>query len=315
MTDVIRMHETSKWFGEVVAVNNLSVAIGPGVTGLLGPNGAGKSTFIKLALGLYVPSRGSVDVFGATPRNNLDALRRIGYCPETDAFPEGMTGRDFVYWNMRFHGMAHGAAQSAAREALARLRMEHRMDDRIAGYSKGMRQRVKIAQAIAHRPDLVFLDEPMSGLDPEGREELFAFIRDYARDGRTVLVSSHILHEIERITTHVVMLRNGSLLAHGDVHEIRDHIAERPIETPCAAEHAHAITVSCPDPRGLAAAFLHHDAIVQMDFARDAVTFRTRDPHRLYEEINARVIDENIAITAIVCPDDNLQAVFAYLTE
>jgi ABC-2 type transport system ATP-binding protein len=315
-TPVIEARELSKWFKEVVAVNNLDVTIGRGVTGLLGPNGAGKSTFIKVALGLYEPSRGSIRVFGEAPRNNLDVLRRIGYCPETDKFFDNTTGYEFVYWLNRYWGMDAAAAAKTAEDMCDLVHMADRMDDPIETYSRGMRQRVKIAQALATQPDLLFLDEPMAGLDPEGREEMFALIRTLGEAGRAVVVSSHILYEIERVTDKVVLLHNGQLLARGEVREIRELIDE----------HPHAVTIDCAEPRRLADQFVRDDATLSIEFgdgidaAVSAVTIRTSDPNAFYQKLNDIVLDgagsmtgEAIGVKSIRCPDDNLQSVFDYL--
>ncbi len=307
MTPVIESHKLSKWFGEVVAVNNLDLAIEPGVTGLLGPNGAGKSTFIKLALGLYAPSRGTLRVLGEAPRNNFDVLRRIGYCPEVDKFYETMTGYEFVFWMNRFRGIRRNVAAKLAEEACERVRMTNRMDDPIAEYSKGMRQRIKLAQALASDPELLFLDEPMTGLDPEGREELFALIREMGREGKTIIFSTHILYEVERATNGVVLLYNGCVLAQGDIHQIRGLIDE----------HPHTVTVVCAEPHKVARHFVNETATLGMEFASDgpipSVTIRTRDPNAFYQRLNDAVVADGLAIDSIQCPDDNLQAVFDYL--
>ena len=305
MKPVIEAKDLSKWFGEVVAVNNLQITIGPGVTGLLGPNGAGKTTFIKLALGLYAPSRGSVRVFGEAPRNNLAILQRIGYCAETDKFYDTMTGYEFVYWMNRFWGMKAATARKNAEAACERVKMTDRMDDLITEYSKGMRQRIKIAQALATDPELLFLDEPMSGLDPEGREELFALIRSLGESGRTVIFSTHILYEVERVTSTVVLLHIGCVLAEGDVRQIRDLIDE----------HPHAVTVSCPDPHQLAAHFVGDPATLSVEFSDGRVTIRTRDPNGFYKMLNEIIVTEHLEISSVACPDDNLQSVFDYLVK
>jgi len=303
MNPVLEAAELSKWFGEVVAVNNLTLRIQPGVTGLLGPNGAGKSTFMKLALGLYSPSRGGIRVLGAAPRNNLEVLRRIGYCPETDKFYDNMTGYEFVYWLTRFWGMSAKQAAHAAEEACARVRMTERMHDPIDEYSKGMRQRIKIAQSLCMRPDLLFLDEPMSGLDPQGREEMYALIRELGRAGLSVIVSSHILYEVERITNSVVLLYNGTILAQGDVREIRDLIDE----------HPHTITVDCADPRALSRQFVDQAATISLHFEQGTLTLKTRDPNASFQRLNDLALTGEIEITSIQCADDNLQSVFNYL--
>jgi ABC-2 type transport system ATP-binding protein len=305
MNPIIEARDLSKWFGEVVAVNNLQLTIGPGVTGLLGPNGAGKTSFIRLCLGLYAPSRGTIRVLGAPPRNNFAVLRRIGYCPEADKFFENLTGYEFLYWLNRFWGMEAAIAARKAEEACAQVKMTDRMDDPIAEYSRGMRQRIKIAQALAADPDLIFLDEPMSGLDPEGREELFALIRALGDRGRTVIFSTHILYEVERVTNNVVLLHNGCVLAEGNVRQIRDLIDE----------HPHAVTVACPDPHRLAERFVANPAILNIEFGDGSVTIRTQDPNTFYQQLNECILNERVPVTSITCPDDNLQSVFDYLVK
>ncbi len=302
---VLEAKTLSKWFGEVVAVNNLTLSVAAGVTGLLGANGAGKSTFIKLALGLYAPSRGEIRLFGEHPRNNLRVLSRIGYCPESDKFFEGMTGYELVYWSNRFSGNPHAEARKRALDALETMRMTARMNDPITEYSRGMRQRVKIAQSIAQEADLLFLDEPMAGLDPSGREEVFALIRSYAETGRTVVFSSHILYEIERVTNNVVLLHHGCVLARGQVRQIRELIDE----------HPHAVTVSCDRPRVLAEVFVKDEGTLNIEFVDGGVTVRTRTPNLFYQKLNDLALDRSIAINRIHCPDDNLQSVFSYLME
>jgi len=304
MSVLIETSELSKWFGEVVALNNMTVTIGTGVTGLLGANGAGKSTFIKLALGLYAPSRGFINVLGGPPRNNPDVLARIGYCPEVDNFYDGMSGYEFVYWLSRQWGMRSGDAHKATVEAMERVRMTSRMDDLIDEYSKGMRQRVKIAQALAVRPEMLFLDEPMNGLDPQGREEMYALIRSLAEEGRSVVVSSHILHEVEKITDNVVLLYNGTILAQGRVREIRDLIDK----------HPHTIEIRAADPRAVFAQIVGDSAITNVEFEEDRLILRTRDPSGCYEQLNALVLS-GMAIESILCADDNLQSVFDYLVK
>ena len=305
MSAAIEARGLSKWFGEVVAVNNLHITMQPGVTGLLGPNGAGKTTFIKLALGFYSPSRGHIHLFGEPPRNNLPLLRRIGYCPESDKFYETMTGYEFVYWMNRFWGMDPRTARIKAEEACERVKMTSRMDDIIGEYSKGMRQRIKIAQALATEPEIIFLDEPMSGLDPEGREDLFALIRSLGENGHTVVFSTHILYEVERVTNQVVLLHNGSVLAEGEVREIRELIDE----------HPHAVTIECADPHALAAEFVPAASTLSVEFSDGHVTICTRDPNTLYQTLNDLVLQRRADVRGITCPDDNLQSVFDYLVK
>jgi ABC-2 type transport system ATP-binding protein len=304
METLIEVNTLSKWFGEVVALNNLTLKIGPGVTGLLGPNGAGKSTLFKLMLGLYAPSRGSITVMGESPRNNLGCLKQLGYCPETDKFYENMTGFEFVYWLNRQWGMSRKEAIHSAEEAIDIVTMKERMDDPIDEYSKGMRQRIKIAQALASRPALLMLDEPMGGLDPQGREEMFSLIRRLGDEGRSVIVSSHILYEIERVTDNVVLLFKGALLAQGRIREIRDLIDR----------HPHTITIQCGEPRKLSQYFHGSKSTMNLDFEENELIIRTRDPNECFTKLNKLFIDKSEDIQEITCSDDDLQSVFKYLT-
>ncbi len=302
---VIEMNETSKWFGEVVAVNRLDVQIGRGVTGLLGPNGAGKTTLLRLVLGLYNPSRGRVRVFGEDPRNNLRVLKRVGYCPELDRFFDNMSGLAFVRWLCRYSGLTPRAADAAARVACEQVGMTKRINDPLSSYSQGMRQRIRIAQAIAHDPELLILDEPMSGLDPEGREDVFRLIQRLGASGRTVIVSSHVLYEIERVTDTVILMHGGSILAQGPIRHIRELIDE----------HPHAVEIVSSGARDIAQHFAQDAATLGVDITGTTLCIRTRDPGRFYPALNALVVERGIAIDSIHCPDDNLQSVFDYLVK
>lgn len=305
MNIILNTDGLSKWFGEVVAVNNLTIELSQGVTGLLGPNGAGKSTFLRLVLGLYEPSRGTIEVFGEAPRNNLGVLRRIGYCPEHDSFYEGMSGLSFVTWMNRYWGMTPKDARAKALEACEIVRMTERMKDSITSYSKGMRQRIKIAQALALDPELLVLDEPMQGLDPEGREEMFALIKTLGSEGRSILMSSHILYEIERVTDNVLLVHHGSVLAYGPVRHIRDLIDD----------HPHAVTIDGRDVRAVADHFVKDDSTLSMEFENGEVVIRTSEPATFYERLNSAIIDQNLDISGIRCADDDLQSVFNYLVQ
>ncbi|HNZ48752.1 MAG TPA: ABC transporter ATP-binding protein [Candidatus Hydrogenedentes bacterium] len=304
MSPIIEACGLSKWFGEVVALNNLDIALDSPVTGLLGPNGAGKSTFIKLALGLYSPSKGSIRIFGEAPRNNHRVMRRIGYCPETDYFFENSTGFEFVYWLNRYWGMQHRQAVTSAEAACDLVNMTERMHDAIDTYSKGMRQRIKIAQALTGCPELLFLDEPMNGLDPKGREEMYLLIQKLAGKGMTVVVSSHILYEIERITDTVVLIYGGTLLAQGRVRDIRDLIDKYP----------QAIRIRTTQARTLAERFITQEAVSSLEIEENSILVRTRDPNFTYEMLNSIALEDAELIQGIACSDDNLQSVFDYLT-
>jgi ABC-2 type transport system ATP-binding protein len=233
----------------------------------------------------------------------MDVLSRIGYCPETDKFYENMTGYEFVYSLNRFWGMSVKDARLFAEESCDRVHMTERMDDPIEEYSKGMRQRIKIAQALSTKPDLLMLDEPMAGLDPQGREEMFALIRRLGDEGHSVLVSSHILYEIERVTDSVILLYNGTVLAQGRVREIRDLIDE----------HPHTIRIDCNDVRAVSVLFAEDPATMSIEYNDSILTLRTRDANRSFQRLNELARDERIDILNMTCSDDDLQSVFDYL--
>ena len=243
MTPVVEFDGVSKWYGNVIGLNKLTLRVGPGITGLLGPNGAGKSTLLQLATGQLRPSQGAVRVLGHPAWNNPALTRHVGLCPEQDAFYEWMTGLDFVRTCARLTGMGGREASGAAEKALARVGMTEHMGRAIGGYSKGMRQRTKLAQALVHEPRVLFLDEPFSGTDPVARRDLIEVIHGLSAAGRSVLVSSHVLHEVEALTANVVLLHRGRLVAEGNVRQIRDLIAR----------HPHRIVLVCDDYRALAA--------------------------------------------------------------
>ena len=220
--------QVSKWYGQVIGLNDVTVSVPPGITGLLGPNGAGKSTFMKLITGQLQPSKGTVKVLGEPIWRNPHLYFQIGFCPEQDAFYERMTGLEWVTALVRLNGLSEKEADAAATRALTAVDLMDAANKKIGAYSKGMRQRVKLAQAIVHDPELLILDEPLSGMDPLARRKTIRLIRDWARAGKSIIVSSHILHEIESMTANILLINNGRILAEGDVHHIRDLIDEHP---------------------------------------------------------------------------------------
>jgi len=303
-TPVVAADHLSKWYGQVIGLNDVTVTVPSGVTGLLGPNGAGKSTLLKLMTGQLRPSQGQLTVFGETAWGNPGMYARIGFCPEQDRFYERMTGLQWVSALMRLHGMDDAAATGAAERALAAVDLHDVAGKRIGAYSKGMRQRVKLAQAIAHDPELLILDEPLSGMDPIGRRRTIRMVREWARQGKSVIVSSHILHEIESMTTNILLINNGRILAEGNVHQIRDLIDE----------HPHTVHVQAADPRRLAREFLSHADVLSLRFEPEAVIVETARPDEFYERLTTLVATgECGAVEALTSPDDNLQAVFKYL--
>jgi ABC-2 type transport system ATP-binding protein len=305
VTAVIVATNLSKWYGNVLGLNDVSLEIESGVTGLLGPNGAGKSTFMKLITGQMKPNIGRVTVRGGKVWNNPDLFRGIGFCPEQDVFYEDMTGLEFVAGLLRFYGYAPSEIRQRAHRALDIVDLAKDKDRLIRGYSRGMRQRVKFAQAIAHDPAILILDEPLSGLDPLGKRKLIKLIKDFKNEGRTVLVSSHVLPEIEALTSRVVLIHQGKILAQGDVPYIRELIEA----------HPHMISVRSSDPRALAARFVGDPAIQKMTFAPDGRTLvvETHKRDDFYGRLTGAVLDGGIEVEEISSPDDNLQAVFEYL--
>ena len=296
----------SKWYGQVIGLNDVSVSVPPGITGLLGPNGAGKSTFMKLITGQLRPSQGSVRVLGEPIWANAPLYFRIGFCPEQDRFYERMTGLDWVTALVRLNGLGERDAREAAGRALAAVDLADVASKRIGAYSKGMRQRVKLAQAIVHDPELLILDEPLSGMDPLGRRRTIRMIRDWARQGKSILVSSHILHEIESMTTNILLINNGRILAEGNVHQIRDLIDE----------HPHTVYIRASDPRRLAREFLTRTDVISLRFEPGAVVVETGAPDEFYARLTDLVAaGECGAVEELTSPDDNLQAVFKYLVK
>ena len=303
---VVQTDQLAKWYGQVSGLNDVTVRVPPGVTGLLGPNGAGKSTFMKLVTGQLRPSKGTVHVFGEPIWGNPALYARIGFCPEQDAFYDRLTGLEWVTALVRLHGYDDAAAGEAATRALAAVDLLEAAGKRIGAYSKGMRQRVKLAQAIAHDPELLILDEPLSGMDPVGRRRTMRMIREWARQGKSVLVSSHILHEIELMTSNILLINNGRILAEGNVHQIRDLIDE----------HPHTVHIRAGDPRRLALEFLAHADVLSLRFEPGAVVVETGRPDEFYMRLTELIADGRCGpVEELTSPDDNLQAVFKYLVK
>ncbi|AMV36500.1 ABC transporter ATP-binding protein [Planctomyces sp. SH-PL62] len=302
---VIEFRSVSKWYGQVIGVNNLSLRIGKGVTGLLGPNGAGKSTLLQLATGQLRPSQGDVRVLGVRPWNNAALNRHVGLCPEQDAMFEWMTGRAFLRASGSLAGMGRRAAREAADRMLEQVGMTAAADRPVRGYSKGMRQRTKLAQALIHDPEVLFLDEPLTGTDPVARHELMELIAGLARQGRTILVSSHVLYEVQALTSQIVLVNRGRLVAFGDVRQIRDLIDK----------HPHRIVLKGPDRRALAAKLVRWDDVEGIELPRDerAIVVETRAPDQFYQRLPRLAREADSPIEEIYSDDDNLEAVFKYL--
>jgi ABC-2 type transport system ATP-binding protein len=303
---IVAADHLSKWYGQVIGLNDVTLTVPAGITGLLGPNGAGKSTFMKLITGQLRPSKGDIRVLGEPIWANPALYFRIGFCPEQDAFYERMTGLEWVSALMRLNGVGDSAAATAARRALEAVDLLDAADKKIGAYSKGMRQRVKMAQAIVHDPDLLILDEPLAGMDPIARRKTIRMIKDWGRAGRSIIVSSHILHEIESMTANILLINQGRILAEGNVHQIRDLIDE----------HPHTVYIKAEQPRALARQFLAYDDVLSLEFEDQAVVVQTAKPDAFYARLTDLAASGELGtIYEVTSPDDNLQAVFEYLVK
>jgi ABC-2 type transport system ATP-binding protein len=305
MSTIVETAGLSKWYGQVIGVNDITLEIGSGITGLLGPNGAGKTTLLNLMVGLLKPSSGSMKVLGEPVWNNPDLNRRIGYCPEQDAFYYNMTGLQFVINMAMLDGYSRKEAENRALETIEIVDLLENKDRKIGAYSKGMRQRIKVAQSLIHDPELLFLDEPLNGMDPIGRRSSIKLVRELGKNGKSVIVSSHILYEIEAMTNSILLINNGRILAEGNVHEIRELIDE----------HPHNVYIRCSKPRLLASILVNYEdvASVKLGAEDDTLVIETVKPDDLYSRLPEIILENDIKVEDLHSPDDNLQAVFRYL--
>ena len=303
MTATLEYVRASRWYGPVIALNDVTTTVGPGVTGLLGPNGAGKSTFLKLAAGQLAPSQGEVRVLGQPAWGSPELFHRVGVCPETDAFWEGLTGLQFLLALLRLTGFDDAECRRRADHALEQVALTEARDRKIGGYSKGMRQRIKMAQSLAHEPQVLLLDEPLSGMDPVNRRRTVDLVKKLGREGRTVLVSSHILHEVEAMTRRVLLIHNGRILAEGDVREIRDLMDE----------HPHTVALRARDPRALARAVVGSPHVLSLVFGAEGewVTVQTARPDEFYSSVVDAAVEA--WVSEMYSPVENLESVFKYL--
>ena len=303
---IVAAAHVSKWYGQVIGLNDVSLSVPPGITGLLGPNGAGKSTFMKLITGQLRPSKGTLTVLGEPIWGNQSLYFRIGFCPEQDAFYERMTGLEWVSALVRLNGGTEAEALKRAAHALDLVDLADAAHKKIGAYSKGMRQRVKLAQALVHDPELLILDEPLTGMDPVARRKTIRLIRDWGRAGRSVIVSSHILHEIEAMTSNILLINQGRILAEGDVHQIRELIDE----------HPHSVHIRAEQPRALAREFLAAADVLSLRFEEGAVIVQTAKPDVFYARLTEMAASNAFGtIHEVMSPDDTLSAVFEYLVK
>ncbi len=305
MTYIIETKNLSKWYGNVLGLSDVSIQIQAGITGLLGPNGAGKSSFMKLITGQMKASIGEVAIEGQKVRNNHSLFSKIGFCPEQDSFFEDMSGWQFILGLLSLHHFSAEESRSRALKALDIVDLTEDKDRPIKAYSRGMRQRLKFAQAIAHEPDIMILDEPLNGLDPLGRRKLIRLIRTYEKEGKTIIVSSHVLPEIEAMTKKIILVHQGKIFAQGDIHYIRDLIDT----------HPHIVSIQCDKPRELASLLIHEKYVLKLNFgpASDSLLIETDNRDKFFALLPTLFLENNIEVNEITSPDDNLQAVFDYL--
>jgi ABC-2 type transport system ATP-binding protein len=304
MDNLFTAQGLTKLYGVVIGVNDVTLDLKPGVIGLLGPNGAGKSTLLKLMTGQIKPTEGTLAVLGDRPWNNMRLMHRIGLCPEQDAFYDSLTGLEFLTILGRFSKLGRHA-RGKAEETLARIGAAEYMHRPIGEYSKGMRQRTKVAQAVCHDPDLLIFDEPLSGTDPIGRREIMDLIIGLGKEGKSIIVSSHLLHEVQAMTDTFVLIYGGRILASGRVQEIRSLMNEFP----------HRITLRCGDNKKLAHLLLRDLPVegVELTAGQSELSVLTRDPKGFYEGLPEMVLSEGIDVQEMNSADDNLESVFNYL--
>ncbi len=302
--DRITFCDVSKFYGEVLGVNRVNLGVPPGLTGLVGPNGSGKSTLMHLMTGLLRPSRGSISVLGVPPNRPERLFRLVGYCTQYDTFPTGATGIGFLRHALAMHGVKGREADRRATEALERVGLADAARRRIAGYSKGMRQRIKLAHAHCHDPRVLVLDEPLNGLDPMGRAEMIALFEELASEGRHVIVSSHILHEVDVISDQVIMIHGGSIVAEGQIREVRGEITSHPIQ----------VLIRCDRPHAVAARLFERKHVVEVRIVDDqGLLVRTREAAVFFTDLNRVILETGVEVETVAPADESVDAVYDYL--
>ena len=303
--DRIVLQNVSKFYGEVLGVNRVNLSIPPGVTGLVGPNGSGKTTLMNLMTGLIRPTQGRITVVGILPDRPEELFRKVGYCAQFDSFPKVVTGFSFVYNTLRLHGLDDRESVRLTFEALERVSMTEAANRKVAGYSKGMRQRIRLAQAIAHHPTVLILDEPLNGLDPMARAESLELFQALGKEGLHVIISSHILHEVDKMSDQVILMSSGYVVAEGQIHAVRTEVKEHPMQ----------ILVRCSDPNLLASRVFAQDHVVEAKLVDDGkgVLVRTRDADAFYLLLNQLVVKDNISLETVAPADDDVNSVYQYL--
>src|SRR6185436_12226441 len=294
---LITFGNVSRFYGEVLGINKVSLAIPPGITSLVGPNGSGKTTLMNLLTGLIRPTQGEISVLGVAPDHPEKLCRIVGYCAQFDAFPKGITGYQFIYSFLRMYGLTHVDCDMRTRTCLQLVDLMEAANRPVAAYSKGMRQRVKLAQAIAHEPRVIVLDEPLNGLDPMARAEAISLFRQWGDKGCHVIVSSHILHEVDKISDQVILLSHGYVVAEGEIHGVRSEVKEQPMQ----------IQVRCDRPSMLAAQLFQLDHVVEAKVSPDkkGLLLRTTDADEFYLLLNRVVLDAGLEVESVAPADDD----------
>jgi len=307
--DIIVISRVSKWYGQVIGLNDISLKIKPGITGLLGPNGAGKSTMFKIITGQIKPKLGTVTVNGESVWNNHALWNTVGYCPEFDNFWDELTGFEFIQFLCSLHGLSRTEVNDKTIDVLNQVGMLKESKRKIKGYSKGMRQRIKVAQALVHDPDILILDEPLGGTDPIAKFALTNLFHDLEKQGKTIVISSHVLEEIERITDNILLIHKGRLLAEGKIEEIRDLIDKYP--------HNIQIVTGTKDVSNLARRLIQEDFVLSVTKQKNGSSLmaQTHKPDIFYTEIATILEEEKVDVISLTSTDDNLDAVFRYLVE
>ena len=302
---VIVFEDVSKFYGDILGVNRVNLTIAPGITSLVGPNGSGKTTLMNLMTGLLKPTRGRISILGMGINEPEKLFRRVGYCAQFDSFPRGVTGRDFIRSYLLVHGYDKSHANELTERALVRVGLQEAGGRKVAAYSKGMRQRIRLGQSIAHNPRVLILDEPLNGLDPMARAETIRLFRQLAADGLHLIISSHILHEVDMMSDCVVLLNNGYVVAEGDIHGVRDEMEEHPMQ----------ILVRCDQPSRLAARLFEQAETVEARLHEDrrGLFVKTKDADKFYVLMNRVVLEEKLNIESVAPADDDLNAVYQYL--
>ncbi|MEM7583496.1 MAG: ABC transporter ATP-binding protein [Acidobacteriota bacterium] len=303
--DSIIFDNVSKFYGEVLGVNRITLRFQPGITGLVGPNGSGKTTLMNLMAGLLRPTQGSIRVLGVSPDTPHKLFANVGYSTQFDSFPGGMSGYQFIYSYLRVHGFNHANAHDLTWQALERVTLTDAASRNVAGYSKGMRQRVRLAQAISHRPRVLILDEPLNGLDPMARAEVIDIFKDLADTGCHLIISSHILHEVDMIADRVVLLSSGYVVAEGEIGGVRTEMDDHPIQVLIRCTKASTVAARLFEQEHVVEASLHDD--------RQGLEVRTRDAKRFYASLNEIVLAEEIDIDTVTVADADVRAVYQYL--